>query len=70
MKMPTFMAEMKSMLPKDILKKHGNRVFDNSLGSLCELLRKHVTLVEEINDLRAIVKEIHESDNPENFGGL
>ncbi len=50
--MPSYVnADMQKMLPKDILSKQGERVMDNSKGSLTELLSKHVNAVEEINDL-------------------
>lgn len=53
--MPTFVSDLKKMLPKDLMIKQGIRVMDNSMGSLCDLLKNHVHSVEEINDLTTIV---------------
>jgi len=58
---------MTKLLPKEILAKQGNRVMDNTMGSLCELLKHHASVAEECNDLEAIAREVEQAGN---FGGL
>jgi hypothetical protein len=65
--MPSYVnTDMQKMLPQEILSKQGKRVYDNTKGSLIELLSRHVNSVEEINDLASIAKGEQENGN---FGG-
>ena len=53
--MLTFVSDLKKILPQDVIIKQGMRVMDNTIGSLCDVLKKHMQAVEEINDLKQIV---------------
>ena len=56
--MPSYVnTDMSKVLPKDILAKQGVRVMDNTMGSLCDLLKHHVAVAEECTDLETIAKE-------------
>jgi len=66
--MPSYVnTDMSKVLPKDVLAKQGMRVMDNTKGSLCDLLKHHVAVAEECNDLETIAKEAEQAGN---FGGL
>ena len=65
--MPSYVNDMNKMLPKDIVAKQGVRVIDNSAGMLCDLLKKHATTADEIQEIRALIEDYNKSNS---FGQL
>ena len=61
-RMPSYVnTDMSKVLPKEILAKQGKRVMDNTMGSLCELLKHHASVAEECSDLEAIAREVEQA---------